>query len=63
MFPEGRAARGERATHGFPGCLPAELVSTKDAVYTGQGHAGHTVNRPNWARGSVQLGIRNVHSF
>lgn len=55
MFPKGRAARGERMTHGFPCCLPAEMVSAKDAVYTGQGHASHMVNRPSWARGSVQL--------
>lgn len=55
MFPKGRAARGECMTHGFPGCLPTEMVSAKDAVYTGQGHASHMVNRPSWARDSVQL--------
>lgn len=44
MFPEGRAAHGVHMTHS---CLPTEMVSTKDAVYTGQGHASHTVNRPS----------------
>lgn len=44
MFPEGRAARSEHVTHS---CLPTEMVSAKDAVYTGPGHASHTVNRPS----------------
>ena len=44
VSPEGRAARGERMTHSR---LPTEMVNAKDAVYTGQGHATHTVNRPS----------------